>query len=128
MMFERSDVRRSNGWAERGREIIAAERAGEPSPLLPHSHGPFRVYSTIGGFEFHMSADTGQLNEFRHGLAVQCVACGQHLPEDSPVARRQVEAYLVHSPAARAARSLGRHLGIQGTRRPALGAERKADV
>ena len=121
-------MRRSNGWAEKGREIVAAERDRRPSPLIPHVHGPFRVWSEIGGFEFRMSATTGGLEEFRHGLVVQCVACAQRLPEDSPVARRQVEAFLVNSPAARAARSLGQHLGIRGTRRPALGAERKADV
>jgi hypothetical protein len=83
--------------------------------------------NAVGGFEFQQDILTGGV-EFRHGLVVACVACGKDLDPESSVAREAVMFYLSHSPAAKLARVVGQGLGIRGTRRPALGVERKADV
>lgn len=122
-------MRKSNGWAERGTEIVRAEQERRPSPFLPcpHPKESLRMQNDVGGFEFRVDSLSGAV-DFRHGLNVYCAACKMHLPPEHPVAREAVMYYLSHNPAAKLARAVGQGLGIQGTRRPALGAERKADV
>ena len=123
-------TRRSNGWAARGAEIIRAEQERRPSPLLPCAHPKesLRMRNTVGGFEFTVDALTGTATHFRHGLVVRCAECGNDLDPQSRVAREAVMFYLANNPAAKLARIVGHGLGVRGTRRPALEAERKADV
>ena len=83
--------------------------------------------NTVGGFEFTVDSLSGSV-DFRHGLVVRCIACGNDLDPASRVAREAVMFYLANNPAAKAARMVARGLGVRGTRRPALEAERKADA
>lgn len=111
-------------WVEAGARAI--QRDQDRALACPHPRDTLLIRNILGGMEFRVT-DGGPV-EFRHGLEIVCGRCKQVLPDTDPLAREAVSFYLANSGAAKLARIVGRGLGIQGTRRPALGAEREADV